>query len=242
MAKRSKRSLALRAKIDESRRYNTTEAFTLMKDLVSDSRFDESIDVAVRLGVDPRHADQMVRGACALPHGTGKGVRILVFAQGEAADIATQSGADFVGSDELITKIKDENWLDFDKAIATRAMMPKLARSLGRILGPRGLMPNPKIGTVVEASNMADAIQSLKKGKIDFRVEKAGVIHTTIGRASMSGEALEENFLALISTLVGLKPSSAKGSYMRSITVSSTMGPGIRIDPNQAQRNAERVG
>jgi large subunit ribosomal protein L1 len=158
MAKRSKRSLALRAKIDESRRYNTTEAFTLMKDLVSDSRFDESIDVAVRLGVDPRHADQMVRGACALPHGTGKGVRILVFAQGEAADIATQSGADFVGSDELITKIKDENWLDFDKAIATRAMMPKLARSLGRILGPRGLMPNPKIGTVVEASNMADAI------------------------------------------------------------------------------------
>lgn len=233
--------MALRAKVDGSRRYGTAEAFTLVKELVNESRFDESIDVAFRLGVNPRHADQMVRGACSLPNGTGKGVRILVFAQGEAAEIATQAGAEFVGSDELITKIKEENWLDFDKAIATRAMMPKLARSLGRILGPRGLMPNPKIGTVVEAANMAETISSLQKGKVDFRVEKAGIVHTTIGRASMTSEALEENFLALVSTLVGLKPNTAKGTYFRSITVSSTMGPGIKIDANNAQRNAERV-
>ena len=205
------------------------------------AKFDESIDVAVRLGVNPRHADQMVRGACSLPHGTGKSVRVLVFAQGDAARFAEEAGADFVGADELISKIKDEGWLDFDKTVATRDMMPKLARFLGRVLGPRGLMPNPKIGTVVEADKIAETVQSLKRGKIDFRVEKAGIIHTRIGRASMEAKALEENFLSLLSMLIRLKPASAKGTYLKSIAVSSTMGPSVKIDPNEAQRQAEGV-
>lgn len=212
----------------------------MVKELAT-AKFDESVDVAVRLGVNPRHADQMVRGACSLPNGTGKGVRVLVFAQGDAARFAEEAGADFVGADELISKIKDEGWLDFDKTVATRDMMPKLARFLGRVLGPRGLMPNPKIGTVVEADKIAETVQSLKRGKIDFRVEKAGIIHTRIGRASMDAKALEENFLSLLSTLMRLKPASAKGTYLKSIAVSSTMGPSVKIDPNEAQRQAEGV-
>jgi large subunit ribosomal protein L1 len=180
----------------------------------------------------------MVRGACSLPHGTGKGVRVLVFAEGEAASLATEAGADFVGSEDLITKIKDENWFDFDKAVATRKMMPLLARHLGRVLGPRGLMPNPKIGTVVEADKMADTVTALKRGKIDFRVEKAGIIHVSIGRNSMDATALEENFLELLKELIRLKPASAKGAYVKSITVSSTMGPGIKLDVNEAVRLA----
>lgn len=191
--------------------------------------------------MNPRHADQMVRGACSLPHGTGKGVKVVVFAQGDAARLAEEAGADFVGADDLIGKIKDEGWLDFDKTVATRDMMPKLARFLGRVLGPRGLMPNPKIGTVVEADKIADTVTSLKRGKIDFRVEKAGIIHARIGLASMEVKALEENFLSLLSTLIRLKPSSAKGTYLKSISVSSTMGPGVKIDTNDAQRQAEGV-
>jgi large subunit ribosomal protein L1 len=180
----------------------------------------------------------MVRGACSLPHGTGKGVRVLVFAEGEAVSLATEAGADFVGSEDLISKIKDENWFDFDKAVATRKMMPSLARHLGRVLGPRGLMPNPKIGTVVEADKMADTVTALKRGKIDFRVEKAGIIHVSIGRNSMDATALEENFLELLKELIRLKPASAKGAYVKSITVSSTMGPGIKLDVNEAVRLA----
>jgi large subunit ribosomal protein L1 len=240
MPKQSKRLSALKAQVDRNHRYTPTEAFTNVKEMAS-ANFDESIDVAVRLGVNPRHADQMVRGACSLPHGTGKGVKVVVFAEGEAANIASSSGADFVGSDDLISKIKNENWVDFDKTIATRKMMPKLAKELGRFLGPRGLMPNPKIGTVVEADKMAETVQALKKGKIDFRVDKAGIIHVSIGRQSMEAKALEENFLALLKTLIGLKPASAKGAYIKSITVSSTMGPGLKLDIAEATRQAEGV-
>jgi large subunit ribosomal protein L1 len=240
MPKQSRRLSDQNEKIDRTRRYSTSEAFALVKEMAT-AKFDESVDVAVRLGVNPRHADQMVRGACSLPHGTGKGVRVVVFAQGDAAQLAEEAGADFVGADELISKIKDEGWLDFDKTVATRDMMPKLARFLGRVLGPRGLMPNPKIGTVVEANKIAETVASLKRGKIDFRVEKAGIIHSTIGRASMSEKALEENFLTLMAALLRLKPSSAKGTYLKSITVSSTMSTGVKIDPNDAQRLAEGV-
>jgi large subunit ribosomal protein L1 len=240
MPKQSRRLSDQNEKIDRTRRYSTSEAFALVKEMAT-AKFDESVDVAVRLGVNPRHADQMVRGACSLPHGTGKGVRVVVFAQGDAAQLVEEAGADFVGADELISKIKDEGWLDFDKTVATRDMMPKLARFLGRVLGPRGLMPNPKIGTVVEANKIAETVASLKRGKIDFRVEKAGIIHSTIGRASMSEKALEENFLTLMAALLRLKPSSAKGTYLKSITVSSTMSTGVKIDPNDAQRLAEGV-
>jgi len=240
MPKQSKRLSLHREKIDRTRRYSISEAFSLVKE-TANAGFDESIDVSVRLGVNPRHADQMVRGACSLPHGTGKGVRVVVFAQGDAARFAEEAGADFVGADELINKIKDEGWLAFDKTVATRDMMPKLARFLGRVLGPRGLMPNPKIGTVVEADKIADTVKSLKRGKIDFRVEKAGIIHSRIGRASMDAKALEENFLALLSTLLQLRPASAKGTYVKSISVSSTMGPGVKLDVNDAQRSAEGV-
>jgi len=240
MPKQSRRISAHKAKVNRTQRYSTSEAIAMVKEMAT-AKFDESVDVAVRLGVNPRHADQMVRGACSLPHGTGKGVKVVVFAQGDAARFAEEAGADFVGADDLIGKIKDEGWLDFDKTVATRDMMPKLARFLGRVLGPRGLMPNPKIGTVVEADKIADTVTSLKKGKIDFRVEKAGIIHTRIGLASMDAKALEENFLSLLSTLIRLKPASAKGTYLKSITVSSTMGPGVKVDTNDAQRQAEGV-
>jgi len=240
MSKQSKRLLELKTKVKHGHRYATSEAFGIVKEMAN-ARFDESIDVSVRLGVDPRHADQMVRGACSLPHGTGRGVSVLAFAEGEAARIAEDAGADFVGSDDLINKIKNENWFGFDKVVSTRQMMPKLARLLGRVLGPRGLMPNPKVGTVVEADKMAETIQALKKGKIDFRVEKAGIIHASIGRKSMDAQALEENFVALMSALIRLKPASSKGAYVKSVTVSSTMGPGVKIDVNDAVRLAEGV-
>jgi large subunit ribosomal protein L1 len=240
MPKQSKRLSSLKAQVNRNQRYSVTEAFTSVKELAN-AKFDESVDVAVRLGVNPRHADQMVRGACSLPHGTGKGVKVLVFAEGDAAQVASEAGADFVGSDELIDKIKNENWLDFDKAVATRKMMPKLAKDLGRLLGFCGLMPNPKIGTVVEADQMAETVQALKRGKIDFRVEKAGIIHVSIGRNSMDATALEENFLELLKELIRLKPASAKGAYVKSITVSSTMGPGIKLDVAEATRLAEGV-
>jgi large subunit ribosomal protein L1 len=239
MPKYSKRLSAAQAKIDRQHRYTTSEAFDLAKEL-SVVKFDESVDVAIRLGVNPRHADQMIRGACSLPHGTGKGVRILVFAQGDAVTAAEEAGADFVGSDELIEKIKG-GWMDFDKTIATRAMMPKVARFLGRVLGPRGLMPNPKIGTVVDPDKIGETVASLKRGKIDFRVEKAGIIHASIGRVSMDSIQLQENFCALIATLLRMRPSTAKGTYVRSINVSTTMGLAIKIDANDAQRAAERI-
>jgi large subunit ribosomal protein L1 len=232
-----KRYTTGRDKIDPAKRYSLEEAVGLLKETAT-AKFDESVDIAVRLGVNPRHADQMVRGACSLPHGTGKSVRIVVFAQGEAAKAAEAAGADFVGSDELVEKIQKEGWTDFDKAVATRDMMGKVGR-LGRVLGPRGLMPNPKVGTVVAPEKLGEAVQSLKAGKIDFRVEKSGIIHTSIGKASMSAEALQANVSTLMATLIRMKPATAKGIYIRSVAISATMGPGVRVDTLDAQRQAE---
>ena len=231
MSIRGKRWSANRKVVDPNSRYSLAEAVALLKQTAT-AKFDETVDVAVRLGVDPKHADQMVRGAVALPHGTGKTVRVLVFAQGDAARAAKEAGADFVGADELIEKINTEGWADFDKAVATRDMMGKVGK-LGRVLGPRGLMPNPKIGTVVGPEAIAQTVRELKGGKIDFRVEKAGVVHAAVGKASMSVEQLTENVAALVATLLRLKPASAKGTYLRGAAVSTTMGPGIRIDPTE---------
>jgi len=237
VAKRGKRWRSARKGIDPNIRYTLDQAVELLKQAAT-AKFDESVDVAVRLGVDPKHADQMVRGAVALPHGTGKTVRVLVFAQGDAARAAKEAGADFVGSDELIEKINNENWTDFDKAVATRDLMGKVGK-LGRVLGPRGLMPNPKIGTVVGPEQIAETVKELKGGKIDFRVEKAGIVHASVGKASMPAEQLRENIEALVGTLMKLKPASAKGTYLRGAALSSTMGPGIRLDPSALVRAGE---
>jgi large subunit ribosomal protein L1 len=238
MPKHSKRYEQASARVEAVRRYGSREAIDLVKELAN-AKFDESVDIAVRLGVDPKKADQMIRGASSLPHGTGKTVRILVFAQGDAARAAQEAGADFVGADELIQKVQDENWLDYDKVIATRDMMGKVGR-LGRVLGPRNLMPNPKVGTVVGPEQVADTVRELKQGKVSFRVEKHGaMIHTTIGRASMPAEHLHANLATLMATLLRMKPSTAKGTYIRSVSVSSTMGPGVKVDPAEAQRVAE---
>jgi len=239
MAAIGKRFRGASKKINRLHRYPVDEAVSLVKETAT-AKFDESVDVSVRLGVNPRHADQMVRGACSLPHGTGRQVRVVVFAQGDAARAAEEAGAVFVGSDDLVQKIQKEGWLEFDKAVATRNMMGKVGR-LGRVLGPRGLMPNPKVGTVVAEDKVGDTVRELMRGKIDFRVEKAGIIHASIGKASMSEEQLGENLVALISTLLRLKPVSAKGTYMRGIALSSTMGPGVKVDVNDAQRAAERT-
>ena len=236
MPNEGKRLRGQRVKVDATRRYAMDEAVGLIKEMAS-AKFDESVDVAVRLGVDPRHADQMVRGAVSLPHGTGKSVRVIVFADGEAARAAEEAGAEAVGSDELVQKVND-GWFEFDKAVAATNMMGKVGR-LGRVLGPRGLMPNPTVGTVVAPDQIGETIRELKRGKIDFRVEKAGIVHCSIGRASMSQEALRDNFAALMGTLMRLKPSSAKGSYVKSVAISTTMGPGVRIDVLDAQRAGE---
>ena len=238
MARRGKRTQEGAAKVDRLARYPMTDAVQLIKEAAS-AKFDESVDVAIRLGVNPRHADQMVRGACSLPHGTGKTVRVVVFAQGDAAAAALEAGAIAAGGDELVNKIQNENWLDFDKAVATRDMMGKVGR-LGRVLGPRGLMPNPKVGTVVGPEAVGETVRELLRGKIDFRVEKAGIVHASIGKASMEPEMLVDNIAALLATLLRLKPSTAKGTYIRGVALSSTMGPGVKVDVNDAQRIAER--
>ncbi|MFZ5478273.1 MAG: 50S ribosomal protein L1 [Myxococcota bacterium] len=237
MASRGKRWDNARKLVDPNSRYTLEQACEILQQ-VPKAKFDETVDVAVRLGVDPKHADQMVRGACALPHGTGKTVRIAVFAQGDAARAAKEAGADFVGGDELIDKVNNENWVDFDKAVATRDMMGKVGK-LGRVLGPRGLMPNPKIGTVVGPEQIAETVRELKGGKIDFRVEKAGVVHAAVGKASMSPEQIRDNVVALLTVLLRLKPSTAKGTYLRGVAISTTMGPGIRLDVNDLARLAE---
>ena len=216
--------------VDREKRYSLEEAFTILPKTKISEKFDETIDIAVRLGVDPKHADQMVRGAVNLPHGTGKTVRVAVFAKGDKAREAQDAGADFVGSDDLVNKIQSENWLDFDAAVAMPDMMG-LVGKIGRVLGPRGLMPNPKVGTVT--FDVGKAVRELKGGRVEFRVEKAGIVHARIGKISFGGPKLRENAWALLELLHKLKPSSAKGNYMRSITVSSTMGPGIKIDPNE---------
>ena len=215
--------------VDRQKRYdNIQEAMDLVKSMTT-TKFDASVDVAVRLGVDPRHADQMVRGAVVLPHGLGKTVRVVVFASGEKEKEAREAGADFVGADDLVQKIS-EGWFEFDKVIATPDMMGKVGR-LGRVLGPRGLMPNPKVGTVT--TDVARAIQETKAGRVEFRVERAGIIHAPIGRASFDADKLADNFNALLEVLVKLKPASTKGTYVKSVTVSSTMSPGVKIDPTK---------
>jgi large subunit ribosomal protein L1 len=212
--------------VDRERKYSVEEACALVKQ-TKFAKFDETVDLAVRLGVNPKHADQMVRGALVLPHGTGKTVRVLVFAKGEKEREAREAGADFAGSDDLVAKVS-EGFLDFDRVIATPDMMGAVGK-LGRVLGPRGLMPNPKVGTVT--FDLAAAVKDAKGGKIEYRVEKAGIVHARIGKVSFNEQALADNAKALIGALVRQKPSTAKGSYLRSITVSSTMGPGIKIDP-----------
>ena len=213
-------------KVDRQKRYtDINEVMALVKE-ISTEKFDASVDVAVRLGVDPRHADQMVRGAVVLPNGIGKSVRVLVFASGEKEKEAREAGADFVGADDLVQKIQD-GWFDFDKAIATPDMMGKVGR-LGRVLGPRGLMPNPKVGTVT--TDIARAVKETKAGRVEFRVEKAGIVHAPIGRVSFDADKLAENFTAFMEIINKLKPASTKGQYIKSITVSSTMSPGIKLD------------
>lgn len=237
MAKRSKRWNVAREGVDSQRKYALDEAIELIRSGAT-ARFDETVDVAVRLGVNPRHADQMVRGACALPNGTGKAVRVLVFAQGDAAKAAEEAGADYVGVDEYLQKIQD-GWLEFDKTIATRDMMRFVSR-VGRILGPRGLMPTPKVGTVVAPEHVGQTVQALKAGRVDFRVEKAGIIHAPVGRVSMTPEQLQENIVALVNELMRLKPSTAKGTYLRGMAISSTMGVGVRVDSNDVLRATGR--
>lgn len=223
-----KRLENIRKKVDTSKRYTIDDVFKMVND-IAQAKFDESIDVAVRLGVDPKQGDQQVRGAIALPHGLGKSVRVVVFAKGPKEAEAKAAGADFVGADDLVAKI-NEGWLDFDKAIATPDMMATVSK-VAKVLGPRGLMPNPKVGTVT--MNVGDAVSAEKKGKLDYRVDKAGIVHAMIGKKSMGGDKLKENFMALMGSVVKAKPASAKGIYLRSITVSSTMGPGLKVDPNQ---------
>ncbi len=226
MPNRGKKYTAMREQVDRTRKYTFSEGVAEALG-ASYVKFDESVDVAVRLGVNPRHADQMVRGAVVLPNGVGKDVRVLVFAKGEKEKEALDAGADFVGSEDLIEKIKG-GWMDFDKAVATPDLMGAVGK-IGKILGPRGLMPNAKAGSVT--FDVARAVQELKAGKIEFRVDKAGVVHAPMGKVSFGGEKLLQNMAAFFDTLIRLKPKTSKGTYMQGISVSSTMGPGIRIDP-----------
>jgi large subunit ribosomal protein L1 len=227
MAK-SKRYRAAAEKIDRARSYPLEEAIRTLIAADGEAKFDETVELAVKLGVDPRQADQNVRGTVVLPHGTGKSVRVLVFAKGDKAKEATEAGADHVGADEVAKKIQDEQWLDFDTAIATPDMMGVVGR-LGKILGPRGLMPNPKVGTVT--FDVGKAVREVKAGKVEFRVEKAGIVHVPIGKRSFGPERLLENAQALLSSLLRAKPAAAKGNYVQSVAVSATMSPGVHVDP-----------
>jgi len=230
MPKKGKKYLERLALIDRLKRYSLDEGLDLLEK-VAYANFDESVEAAFRLGVDPRHADQMVRGTVILPHGTGKSVRVLVFAKGEKEKEAQEAGADYVGAEDLIEKIKG-GWLDFDKAIATPDMMGTVSK-IGRILGPRGLMPNPKVGTVT--FDVGKAVKELKTGKVEFRTEKTGIVHTIIGKKSFGKDKLRENFLTLLDTLIRMKPASSKGAYLRGIALSTTMSPGIKLDPLQVR-------
>lgn len=230
MAKPSKRMRALKAQVDRTKLYPIDEALALVKKMAN-AKFDESVDVAVNLGVDPRKSDQVVRGSVVMPHGTGKSVRVAVFAQGAAAEAARAAGADVVGFDDLAAEVKAGR-LDFDVVIATPDAM-RVVGQLGQILGPRGLMPNPKVGTVTP--NVAEAVKNAKAGQVQYRTDKAGIIHATIGRASFEVKALRENLQALLEALNKAKPASAKGVYMKKVSVSSTMGIGLRVDQSSLQ-------
>ncbi len=226
MAHTGKKYKAAREKVDREKRYGLDEAVDLLSE-VRTAKFDETVELAFRLGVDPRHADQMVRGSVVLPNGLGKKVRVLVFAKGQKEKEAEEAGADFIGSDELIDKIQ-KGWLEFDKAIATPDMMGQVSK-LGKILGPRGLMPNPKVGTVT--FEIAKAVQELKAGRVEFRADKAGNVHVPVGKASFGKEKLLENINMLFETVIRLKPASSKGTYVKGVAISTTMSPGIKIDP-----------
>ncbi len=235
MAKASKRYRAAAEKIDRTRRFPMDEALKALLGAGGEAKFDESVEVAVRLGVDPRQADQNVRGTVVLPHGTGKSVRVLVFAKGEKAREAQEAGADHVGAEDLVKKIQEEQWLEFDTAIATPDMMGQVGR-LGKVLGPRGLMPNPKVGTVT--FDVGKAVRDVKAGKVEFRVDKAGIVHVSIGKRSFGPERLFENAQALISSLMRAKPAAAKGNYMQTIAVATTMGPSVLVEPVAARAGA----
>lgn len=225
MAKAGKKYKAAAIKVDRTKRYGLEEAINLVKEL-SNTKFDSSVDVAIQLGVDPKHADQMVRGAVVLPHGLGKVVRVAVFAKGDKAKEAEAAGADIVGAEDLAERVQG-GFLDFDSTVATPDMMGVVGR-IGRILGPRGLMPNPKLGTVTV--DVTKAVQELKAGKIEYRVEKAGIIHAPVGKVSFETDVITANLEALIESIIKSKPSGAKGTYLQGISLASTMGPGVRVD------------
>lgn len=229
MKKASKRYLEASKKVDATKFYTSDEAIKLAKE-IKNTKFDETVDLAFRLGVDPRHADQMIRGALALPAGTGKTVRVVAITSGTKVDEATAAGADHAGGDDIITKIAG-GWLDFDRVIASPDMMSKLGK-VARLLGPRGLMPNPKLGTVT--TDIAGAVKEQKAGKVEYRTEKTGIVHVPIGKSSFTVEQLKQNYNAIVTAIVKAKPASAKGTYMKSLTLSTTMGPGIKIDTAEA--------
>ena len=226
MANKSKKYTQAVAKIDRTKLYDSKEALDLVAEIAS-AKFDETVEAHIKLGVDGRHADQQVRGAIVLPHGTGKTKRVLVFAKGEKATEAQAAGADFVGAEDLVQKIQKENWFEFDVVVAPPDMMGVVGR-LGRVLGPKGLMPNPKSGTVT--FDVTKAIEEIKAGKVEYRLDKNNIVHVPVGKVSFGGEKLAENFATLMSAIVKAKPASAKGTYLRSITVASTMGPGVKIN------------
>ena len=230
MATLGKKFKEARTKIDREKRYDMDGAFELLPQ-VAYAKFDETVEVALRLGVDPRHADQMVRGSVALPNGLGKTVKIVVFAKGQKEKEAVDAGADFVGAEDLIEKIQ-KGWTDFDKAVATPDMMGAVSK-LGKILGPRGLMPNPKVGTVT--FDIAKTVQEMKAGRVEFRVDKAGNLHVPVGKISFGKEKLMENLASLMEAVTRLKPASSKGTYIKGIAISTTMSPGIKIDPAYAR-------
>ena len=227
MAKKGKKYQEALSKFDKNNYYNATEALGVVVEVAS-AKFDETVEAHIKLGVDSRHADQQVRGAVVLPNGTGKTNRVLVFAKGEKAKEAEAAGADFVGAEDLVTKIQSENWFDFDVIVATPDMMGLVGR-LGRVLGPKGLMPNPKSGTVT--FEVEKAINEIKAGKVEYRLDKTNIIHVPVGKVSFGKEKLAENFHALMVAVVKAKPSAAKGQYLRSVVVTSTMGPGVKINP-----------
>jgi large subunit ribosomal protein L1 len=222
-------------KVDRTKRYTVADACALLPQTKISKKFDETCDVAVRLGVNPKHADQMVRGAVVFPNGTGKTVRVCVIAKGDKAKDAQDAGADVVGAEDVIEKIQKENWFEFDSMVATPDMMGLVGR-IGRILGPKGLMPNPKVGTVTP--DVGKAVRELKAGRVEFRVEKTGIVQCRFGKVSFGGKKLEENLRALLELLMKLKPASAKGTYMKSIVVSTTHGPGVKIDPAEVMAAA----
>lgn len=225
MAKLTKKEKLIKEVLDPEKTYSVTEAVGIVKKTASE-KFDESVDVSIRLGVDPRKADQMIRGSCEMPNGTGKTVRILVLAKGEKATEAKEAGADFVGAEDLVEKIQG-GWLDFDRMVATPDMMGQVGK-IGKILGPRGLMPNPKVGTVT--LEVGKVVTKIKAGQVEFRVDKSGILHVPVGRASFDAAKLEENLVTLVELIKRMRPSSAKGVYMKAITLNSTMGPGVPVD------------